>query len=332
MNDYPAAYHHRLLCISFLMAAFLCLAGGLAHAQEFSVRTFRMLPNDISAYIDPVRDLNGEACALVKVVGDKDFAFSSPLGIVKRRNDVGEIWLYLPNGTRLLTLKHPQWGVIRDYRFHTPLESRMTYELVLTPPLGYRQPKKIEPLMPHPVGFDTLIHHVVIPPKSASPHIRRVRERMHYLALLNAGIRQGHPSLGIRVAAMRRHGAYILAQTDFHSSPTTHGTCDSYGRLEDGSLPYYSGKTKDSRWALMAGGIHRLIDEFCLYEGIGYGRRTTTWEQHDGTWLRNKDYTYHGLSAEAGCLYRFYRLALSAGVMTIRAKYWEASVGIGLHF
>ena len=143
MNDYPAAYHHRLLCISFLMAAFLCLAGGLAHAQEFSVRTFRMLPNDISAYIDPVRDLNGEACALVKVVGDKDFAFSSPLGIVKRRNDVGEIWLYLPNGTRLLTLKHPQWGVIRDYRFHTPLESRMTYELVLTPPLGYRQPKKI---------------------------------------------------------------------------------------------------------------------------------------------------------------------------------------------
>ena len=222
--------------------------------------------------------------------------------------------------------------MIRDYRFHTPLESRMTYELVLTPPLGYRQPKKIEPLMPHPVGFDTLIHHVVIPPKSASPHIRRVRERMHYLALLNAGIRQGHPSLGIRVAAMRRHGAYILAQTDFHSSPTTHGTCDSYGRLEDGSLPYYSGKTKDSRWALMAGGIHRLIDEFCLYEGIGYGRRTTTWEQHDGTWLRNKDYTYHGLSAEAGCLYRFYRLALSAGVMTIRAKYWEASVGIGLHF
>ena len=303
MNDYPAAYHHRLLCISFLMAAFLCLAGGLAHAQEFSVRTFRMLPNDISAYIDPVRDLNGEACALVKVVGDKDFAFSSPLGIVKRRNDVGEIWLYLPNGTRLLTLKHPQWGVIRDYRFPTPLESRMTYELVLAPPLGYRQPKKIEPLMPHPVGL-----------------------------LLNAGIRQGHPSLGIRLAAMRRHGAYILAQTDFHSSPTTHGTCDSYGRLEDGSLPYYSGKTKDSRWALMAGGIHRLIDEFCLYEGIGYGRRTTTWEQHDGTWLRNKDYTYHGLSAEAGCLYRFYRLALSAGVMTIRAKYWEASVGIGLHF
>ena len=104
---------------------------------------------------------------------------TSALTLTLCGNDVGEIWLYLPNGTRLLTLKHPQWGVIRDYRFPTPLESRMTYELVLAPPLGYRQPKKIEPLVPYPAGFDTLIHDVPMLPKSASPAIRRVRERMH---------------------------------------------------------------------------------------------------------------------------------------------------------
>ena len=331
MRPFSILYH--LSRINLLIALFLCLTGSKqVRAQEFSVRTFRMLPNDISAYIDPVRDLNGEACALVKVVANEDFAFSSPLGIVKRRNDVGEIWLYLPHGTRLLTLKHPQWGVMRDYRFPAPLESRMTYELVLIPPIGYRQPKKLEPLPAHPVGFDTLVHSTITPPKSATPDIYRVLERMHYLGLLNIGIRQGHPSLGIRLAAMRRHGSYVLAQTDFHSSPATHETCDRNGRLENGNLPYYSGKTKDNRWTLMAGGIHRLIDEFCLYEGIGYGCRTMAWEQYDGAWLRNKDYTHHGLSAEAGCLYRFYRLALSVGVMTIRAKYWEASIGIGLHF
>ena len=37
--------------------------------QEFSVNQFRVLANDITAYITPVRDLNDEACALLKVVG-----------------------------------------------------------------------------------------------------------------------------------------------------------------------------------------------------------------------------------------------------------------------
>ena len=34
----------------------------------FKVSGFRVLPNDVSAFITPVRDLNGDACALVKVV------------------------------------------------------------------------------------------------------------------------------------------------------------------------------------------------------------------------------------------------------------------------
>ena len=105
-----------------LLAVVLYLwTAGKVCAQEFIVRSFRMLPNDITAYIEPVRDLNDEACALLKVVGDKDFVFSSPLGIVKRKNDVGEIWIYLPKGSVMITIKHPQWGVLRDYRCSSPL-------------------------------------------------------------------------------------------------------------------------------------------------------------------------------------------------------------------
>ena len=76
-------------------------------AQQFSVASFRLLTNDISAYISPVRDLNDEACALIKVVGNADFVFSTPLGIVQRKDEVGEIWVYVPHGTVLLTIKHP---------------------------------------------------------------------------------------------------------------------------------------------------------------------------------------------------------------------------------
>ena len=36
-------------------------------AQQFRVESFKTLPNDVSAFITPVRDLNGDACALVKV-------------------------------------------------------------------------------------------------------------------------------------------------------------------------------------------------------------------------------------------------------------------------
>lgn len=61
------------------------LCAGSARSQEFTVSSFRLLPNDVSAFVNSVRDLNDEACALVKVEAPSDFAFSTPLGIVKRK-------------------------------------------------------------------------------------------------------------------------------------------------------------------------------------------------------------------------------------------------------
>ena len=74
-------------CGLVLLFMFLCFLG---NAQQFSVHSFRLLPNDISAYINPVKDLNREACALIKVVGAPEFVFSTPLGIVKRKEEVGK--------------------------------------------------------------------------------------------------------------------------------------------------------------------------------------------------------------------------------------------------
>lgn len=317
-----------------LLAIVLCLwTADRMDAQEFIVRSFRMLPNDITAYIEPVRDLNDEACALLKVVGDKDFAFSSPLGIVKRKNDVGEIWIYLPKGSVMITIKHPQWGVLRDYRFPHPLESRMTYELTLNPPLGYQRPVELPALEKHPLLPDTtrhLIGHLPMPPTERP---RRPREPWRRLLLINMGLQGDGPSAGLRIALMRRHGAYLMAQKDFHAMPRTEGECDRNG-IPTGATeaPYYTGRTENGRWMLMAGGIHRIVGDFCLYEGLGYGQRNLAWEQDNGMLLRNKDYSRRGLSAEAGCLYRFYHIAVSAGIMTIQGRYWEAAVGLGINF
>lgn len=94
-------YLITFLCLSFHTEKAVAQdAAPVSADSTFTVESFRQLPTDVSAFIDAVRDLNGEACALVKVVAPSDFAFSSPLGIVKRRDEVGEIWLYLPKGIR----------------------------------------------------------------------------------------------------------------------------------------------------------------------------------------------------------------------------------------
>jgi len=48
---------HLILLIGFIFPAKLM-------AQEFSVESFRQLPNDVSAFIYVVYDLNDDACAL----------------------------------------------------------------------------------------------------------------------------------------------------------------------------------------------------------------------------------------------------------------------------
>ena len=196
-----------------IICILLSLMSGLAAvAQQFTVERFRPLPNDITAYMQPVKDLNGEACALVKVVGDKDFVFSSPLGIVKRVDEVGETWIYLPHGTRLLTLKHPRWGVLRNYRFPSPLESRLTYELVVLPPV---QPVSAEGSIPfprlHPAGFLPAPHdRTAVSGVPLRP--RRIREPWRWVGLLHAGIGSGGSSFGLRLGAMRRESAAAFAE------------------------------------------------------------------------------------------------------------------------
>lgn len=172
----------------------------LASADStFTVASFRQLPTDVSAFIDAVRDLNGEACALLKVVAPSDFAFSSPLGIVRRRDEVGEIWLYLPKGTKSITLKHPQWGVLRNYSLGTKLESRMTYEMRLHLP----QTAVVE-------KHDTIVYtQTVVDTVTVAP-LRRIAQ-LHAYTLLTASMHTDGPSWGIMAAVMRRHGVYLHA-------------------------------------------------------------------------------------------------------------------------
>lgn len=291
--------------------------------STFSVESFRQLPTDVSAFIDAVRDLNDEACALLKVVAPADFAFSSPLGIVERRDKVGEIWLFLPKGSKSITQKHPQWGVLRDFQFGTKLESRMTYEMRLRLP----QTAVVE-------KHDTIVYTQTIVDTVTVAPLRRVVP-LHAYTLLTASMHTDGPSWGVMAAMLSRHGGYVHASTNLRSAQKTIGTCNREG-YRNGAVavkPYYTGKTQTSEYAITAGLIHRINDNLNIFEGAGYASQTTAWqlaESEGGGWLRNDGLTHKGVAAEIGVVFTTGRLSLSASTLTIGGSHWQGCVGIGI--
>lgn len=323
---YISAGVMRLIVVLFVSLLLVGARAGVTDSDtssvSFRVSGFRVLPNDVSAFITPVRDLNNEACALVKVVASPDFAFSSPLGIVKRKDEVGEIWLYLPNGTRLLTLKHPRWGVMRDYRFPKPLESRMAYELTIEEP---REPVVTE--------RDTV---VVTKTVVDTVGVERRRPRLPWSGNVLATVSfNGHrQSWGLMVAAMRRHGFYVHGVTGMNRIGKTVATCDADGYVDDSGIkPYYTGKERYCDFTVTAGAVHRLFGSLCLFEGIGYGRSATAWQLADsegGGYALNKDLTHKGIAGEAGLMVSWGPVSLLASVITIKGSRWQGCVGIGI--
>lgn len=317
------AYVLMLWCVPALDAKAAAPNAAPALADStFTVASFRQLPTDVSAFIDGVRDLNGEACALLKVVAPSDFAFSSPLGIVKRRDEVGEIWLYLPKGTKSITLKHPQWGVLRNYSLGTKLESRMTYEMRLHLPQAAIVEK-----------HDTIVYtQTVVDTVTVAP-LRHIMQ-LHAFTLLTASMLTDGPSWGIMAAVMRRHGVYLHASSNLHSAKPALGSCNSDGyRDVTDSKPYYTGRTDTSEYALTLGVIHRLNHWLNIFEGVGYGSQTTSWQLADsegGGWLRNDELTHKGVAAELGVVVNIGRLSFSASALTIAGKQWQGCIGVGI--
>ena len=121
----------------FLFIVFSCILFSLqAKGQNISVSSFKMMENDLTAITTGTleRDQNGETAALIKVVTtEQGYSFDGGMvGITKVKQEVGEVWVYVPHGIKKITVKHPQLGVLRDYYFPIPIEKARTYEMVLT--------------------------------------------------------------------------------------------------------------------------------------------------------------------------------------------------------
>ena len=104
-------------------------------AQELTVKSFKLASSDLTAQTQPRKDLNNRNCALIKVgLGLQGVQFEgSIMGNVE--NKTGEYWVYMPQGNRMLKVKHANYAPVMvtfaDYGVEK-VESNRTYELTIT--------------------------------------------------------------------------------------------------------------------------------------------------------------------------------------------------------
>ena len=128
---YKAMREFKRLTLSMMVLLLAIHAG----AQNMRVTSFRLLEKDLTANLKGTSrtDKNGETAALIRIVTTaQGFYFEGGiLGIVGSEQKVGEVWLYVPRYTQRLTIKHPTFGVLRDYAYPITIEGGRTYEMLL---------------------------------------------------------------------------------------------------------------------------------------------------------------------------------------------------------
>lgn len=114
---------------------FLIFGSIILRAQNISVTSFSPLPNDLTANTagTEVKDQNGEKAALIRIQTTQiGFSFDAGMmGVVKTIQKTGEIWLYIPKGSKRITLRHQQLGTC-EYTYPCAIEAARTYEMKLS--------------------------------------------------------------------------------------------------------------------------------------------------------------------------------------------------------
>ena len=125
----------KLFLIAFISLMAMCL-----NAQNIKVLRFQRLEKDMTANTHGTQklDQNGEKAALIKIqTPERGFTFDGgSLGIVASEDHDGEIWLYVPRRSKKLTIRHRNYGALREYYYPVTIDGARTYEMYLDIGIG----------------------------------------------------------------------------------------------------------------------------------------------------------------------------------------------------
>ena len=101
-----------------------------ANAQKkIQVTKFERNVTSLIGSMNQVEDNTGEACAVLRVrMPDNIFEIEPNLGIVKKETKTGELLLWIPVGTKRLTVRHYGVMPLAGYEIPVRLEPKVTYD------------------------------------------------------------------------------------------------------------------------------------------------------------------------------------------------------------
>ncbi|MDE5570824.1 MAG: hypothetical protein K2I86_02020 [Prevotella sp.] len=116
-----------------LIGMLLVVAACQMKAQDIQVARFERNYTSLIASMNTVYDNTGEACAVIRFfVRDEGFIIEPNLGVLKREVKPGEIRIWVPKGTKRLTIRNGKWMPLTGYEIPEVIEPKVTYDAELT--------------------------------------------------------------------------------------------------------------------------------------------------------------------------------------------------------
>ena len=335
-----------------LLALVVLLICGVsaAKAQKISVEAFNRIDRDMGARVAKVRDINSDLCALIKIETiETGFEFSGCI-IEKTEQKTGEIWVFVSPGVKFLTIKHKDFGVLRNYNFPQSIESGVVYQMKLSTEakevkidtstinkaVDSKIDAKMEEMNKKLAELEQLKQDLLKQSqKEKEPEVKKekpVRIRPVYdketFAMLNAAYSVApQTSFGITFGVQKTWGWYVSVSSGLQFDALNTKYEDDAGTAEY----YYDGKTSSSRLSAHTGVMYRIAKPISLKLGLGYGVRNQAFSTINGDYVKIKANSYSGLEYSAGVHLSFGRMAFSVDVLGLGTdfKYSEIKVGIG---
>ena len=321
------------LLVALLM---LPLAG---MAQEIKIEDFQKLERDMSARTAKVKDVNGDLCALLKIeTTEKGFEFSG-CNIEKTEQKTGEIWLFASPGVKFITIKHKDFGVLRNYQFPQSIESGVVYQIKLsteakevkidTSTINKAVESKIDAKMEELNKKLALLEEMQKQSSSQKPKRIRPIYNKETFAMLNAAYSVApQTSFGLTFGMQKTWGWYVSVASGLKF--------DALGATKedaDGTNDYFYDDNKTtSRLSIHAGAMYRIAKPLSIKLGVGYGIRNLAFTTQDSDCIKIPSASHSGLECSAGVHLSFGKMAFSVDVISIGFKYSEVKLGIGYNF
>ena len=326
----------RIRTIMLLIALMLPLAG---MAQEIKIEDFQKLERDMSARTAKVKDVNGDLCALLKIeTTEKGFEFSG-CNIEKTEQKTGEIWLFASPGVKFITIKHKDFGVLRNYQFPQSIESGVVYQIKLsteakevkidTSTINKAVESKIDAKMEELNKKLALLEEMQKQSSSQKPKRIRPVYNKETFAMLNAAYSVApQTSFGLTFGMQKTWGWYVSVASGLKF--------DALGATKedtDGTNDYFYDDNKTtSRLSIHGGAMYRIAKPLSIKLGVGYGVRNLAFTTQDSDCINIPSASHSGLECSAGVHLSFGKMAFSVDVISIGFKYSEVKLGIGYNF